>query len=283
MRTTPRPKALVVGIDGLRWDRIAVAAPPRLTGLIRSGHAVPSLLDVSSGTLTESGPGWSTVARGVWPDRHGVLDNTFAGARLTEYPDFLTRLKRARPELSTLVALDWPPLYEQGVFGADVDVRLLGDGEEHSYPVEDARLTAAAVDHLLDGDPDAAFVYLGSVDIAGHLWGAMSPEYTHWLHETDRWLGALLDAVGTRVTYRGEHWLVLVTTDHGHRDEGDHGGHSDAERSTFVVAHAAGRDGGLRPDTALVDVAATVLDHLGVAVPAELAGRPAWRDGPAGM
>jgi predicted AlkP superfamily pyrophosphatase or phosphodiesterase len=263
-------KVLVVGIDGLRWDRIAPVAPARLGALIQPGRFVPSLLDVSSGTETVSGPGWSTVACGVWPGKHGVLDNTFAGARFDAFPDFLTVSKRARPELSTLAVVNWPPLVECGVFGPEIDTLLVGDGEEHSYAVEDARMIAAAVERLRDGDPDAAFVYLGSVDMAGHLWGAMAPEYADWLTSVDGWLGELLDAVTKRPTYPDEDWLVLVTTDHGHLDEGGHGGYTDAERSTFVVATID-----LRDDTVLVDVAATALHHLGVDVPDWFDGRNA--------
>jgi Type I phosphodiesterase / nucleotide pyrophosphatase len=263
-------KVLVIGIDGLRWDRIDPVAPVRLGALKRPRRFVPSLLDVTSGTETVSGPGWSTVARGVWPDKHGVLDNTFAGARFDEFPDFLTVLKRARPELSTLAVVNWPPLVESGVFGPEIDTLLVGDGEEHSYAVEDARMTAAAVALLRDGEPDAAFVYLGLVDMAGHLWGAVAPEYAEWLQAVDGWLGELLDAVTARRTYPDEDWLVLVTTDHGHLDEGGHGGYTDAERSTFVIA-----TGDLRDDTVQVDVAATALHHMGVDLPAWFDGRNA--------
>ena len=71
--------------------------------------------------------------------------------------------------------VNWPPLAECGVFGPEIDTLLVGDGEEHSYGVEDARMTAAAVAELRDGEPDAAFVYLGAVDMAGHIWGALAP------------------------------------------------------------------------------------------------------------
>ena len=82
-------KVLVVGIDGLRWDRIEPAAPSRLGALMKPGRFVPSLLDVSSGTrpcrgrLVHGGPR-------LWPGKHGVLDNTFVGSRFDEFPDFLT-------------------------------------------------------------------------------------------------------------------------------------------------------------------------------------------------
>lgn len=60
-----------------------------------------------------------------------------------------------------------------------------------------------------------------------------------------------------------------MTTDHGHRDEGGHGGDSWEERQAFVVA--AGGDVRMRPGITNVDIAPTVLTHLGVPVD------PAWQ------
>lgn len=272
---TSADKLLVLGLDGLRWDRIAAAPAPTLQALISGGLFAPSLLDVGSGAPTLSGPGWSTMATGVWPERHGVRDNTLAGARFDAYPDFLTRLKHAHPDLSTFVAVDWPPLVEQGVFSAALDAHVVADGEENGYYVEDERLTAVATRLLRDQDPDAAFVYLGTVDIIGHGWGAMSDQYLDGISKVDGWVGELLAAVRARPARATERWLVLITTDHGHRDEGDHGGFTDAERSTFIIATGDGVAPGRRDDHALVDIATTALHHFGVEPQPgwELAGR----------
>lgn len=262
-------KALIIGIDGLRWDRVHPGNAPRLTALARSGVFAPSLLDVSSGTRTDSGPGWSTIATGVWPDKHGVLDNSFSHHRYGRYPDFLTRLARAGH--TTFAAVDWPPLHERGTFGAEIGTIVVGDGEEHGYLVEDERMTAAAVEGLHGSD--ATFVYLGCVDIAGHMTGALSTEYSVAIERVDAMVGRLLDAVASRRTFAPERWLTMVTTDHGHRDEGDHGGYSDAERATFILATMHGLPAGRRDGTALVDLAPTVLHHFELPVPSELDGR----------
>jgi hypothetical protein len=88
-------------------------------------------------------------------------------------------------------------------------------------------------------------------------------------------VGELLAAVRARPTRAAERWLVLITTDHGHRDEGDHGGFTDAERSTFIIATGDGVTPGRRDDHSLVDVAATALHHFRVEPQAAwgLAGR----------
>jgi len=46
----------------------------------------------------------------------------------------------------------------------------------------------------------------------------------------------IVDAVTHRAQTLGEDWLVVLTTDHGHLDEGGHGGDDPRERESWVVA-----------------------------------------------
>jgi hypothetical protein len=213
------------------------------------------------------------MATGVWPDKHGVRDNSFTGADYGAHPDFLTLLKQTDPALSTFAALDWPPLAEQGTFGPAIDLLLVADGEEHGYYTEDARIAGAATAVLRHQDPDATFIYLGCVDMVGHGCGALSTEYTEAIGRVDGWVGDLTDAVASRPGYADERWLILVTTDHGHLDEGGHGGYTDTERRTFILAIGTDVSPGLHLDGRLVDVAATVLHHFGLEIPVRLDGR----------
>jgi CubicO group peptidase (beta-lactamase class C family) len=72
----------------------------------------------------------------------------------------------------------------------------------------------------------------------------------------------------------GEDWMVVVTTDHG-RDPvtgKDHGGQTARERTTWIVTNQSRLDarftGG---SSAIVDIAPSILQHLGIAPPAEVA------------
>ncbi len=97
----------MVGIDGLRWDRVEPSGAPRLAQLRAGGVFEPNLLPADYDAETESGPGWATIATGVWPSKHGVRDNTFDGKRFDRYPDFLTRM--ARTSLSTVAIMPSRP------------------------------------------------------------------------------------------------------------------------------------------------------------------------------
>ncbi|MHC0432509.1 alkaline phosphatase family protein [Streptomyces sp. O3] len=275
---TDTDKVLVIGLDGVNLDRLKQADAPRLKRLMAEGLTAESLLYARPMAATSSGPGWSTIATGVWPDQHGVRGNSFSGKRFDAYPDFLTRVENAKPSLDTYAAADWEPITSSDkggpIFGPKIDKRLSLKGDANGYDVEDPKIAAAASDELRNRDPDAAFVYLGEIDIAGHRYGAASQRYLDAIAKVDTLVGQVLDSVTARPTYDQENWKILVTTDHGHTDAGGHGGSSAQERGTFVIAKGAGIPAGsVRHDVRLVDVAATALDHVGVAT-AGLAGQP---------
>ncbi|MEU8434215.1 alkaline phosphatase family protein [Streptomyces sp. NPDC029216] len=266
---TTTGKVLVIGLDGVVLDRVKAANAPHLKGLMAEGLTARSTLYANPMAATSSGPGWSTIATGVWPDQHGVKDNTFTGKNYGTHPDFLTRAENAKPALNTYAAADWEPLTSTDaggpVFSAKVDKRLSLKGDRDGYGTEDPKTATAASAELRDGNPDASFVYFGQVDGAGHSYGAASQQYLDAIGRVDTLVGQLLTAVKARPAYAQENWKVLVTTDHGHTDAGGHGGSTLQERGTFVIAKGAGIPAGsVRDDVKLVDVAATALAQVGV-------------------
>ncbi|WP_060905987.1 alkaline phosphatase family protein [Streptomyces scabiei] len=296
-----RGKVLVVGMDGVRFDRLPLPRPPGggtpdslrppstapvLHGLMAAGAHGNSLLPYgevdgqaeggpsTSMAYTDSGPGWSSVLTGVWPDRHGVTGNDFTGADYSRHPDFLTRAVTTRPGLRTVAAVSWPELVLRGTLGPAIGRRVRYDGERDGYESADSLVARTAVRWLTEDDPDVVFVYFGATDEAGHAAGPLGPAYDRALLAQDAHLGRLLDAVAARRADPGradEHWTVLVTTDHGHLDSGGHGGDTRAEREVFVVLSEPGTPAGTRLDSPrLIDIAPTVLDRLGIPLD------PAW-------
>ncbi|BAU83501.1 nucleotide pyrophosphatase [Streptomyces laurentii] len=255
-------KVLVVGMDGLRHDRIDAAAAPHLKSLMANGTYGRSLLYSNPMAATLSGPGWSTISTGVWPDKHGVKDNTFTGRNYSAYPGFLARLHQVRPELSLFAAVDWPELDTFGTVTPGADAKVVYNND---YAVNDLTITEITEDVLRHQNPDVLFVYFGETDEIGHDHGAADPRYLAAIDVQDGYLGRLLAAIEARPTRAAEEWTVIVATDHGHTDAGGHGGSSVEERRTFVLAQGPGIAAGARPvDTRLVDVAATVFHQLGI-------------------
>ena len=254
---TKQAKTLVIGIDGATFDTFARADVPHLKQLMAEGMTARSNLYAEPMAPTVSGAGWSSIATGVWPDKHNVKDNNFTNPNYGQYPDYATRLETADPDVSTLVVGTWSPI-PQTIFGAKTDLRIAGGNDEGT--------TTKAVDYLAHGNPDSTFVHLDEVDGAGHSSGSSSDAYLKALHTADAQVGRMLDAVTSRPTYADEDWLVVVTADHGHTPTGGHGGNSPLERGTFVIAKGKGfAPGSVRHDVKITDVAPTVLRHEGVA------------------
>ncbi|MFJ4026780.1 alkaline phosphatase family protein [Paenarthrobacter sp. NPDC089989] len=252
-----RKKTLVIGLDGAAIAKFPPAGMPNVQGLMDSGMTATSNLFANPMAPTVSGAGWSSIATGVWPDKHNVVDNNFTAPNYAQYPDYLSRLETARSNASTLVVGTWSPI-PQKVFGEKVDLRIAGGN--------DAGTTAKAVDYLANGNPDSTFIHLDEVDGAGHSYGTERPEYAAALRTADGQVGEILNAVKSRPTYKSEEWLIVVTADHGHTPTGGHGGSTPAERQTFVIAQGKGiRAGSTRNDVKITDIAPTVLKHSGVA------------------
>ncbi|CCH35397.1 alkaline phosphatase family protein [Actinosynnema sp. NPDC047251] len=80
------PKVLLIGLDGARYDKLLAADTPNVHALAQRGFSSRSALYGSGMASTLSGPGWSSILTGVWPDKHKVKDNSFSGNVLTNFP-----------------------------------------------------------------------------------------------------------------------------------------------------------------------------------------------------
>jgi predicted AlkP superfamily pyrophosphatase or phosphodiesterase len=268
----PVKKVLVIGLDGVRVDVLAAAHTPVIDSLAVAGFFSA---EARTRVRTVSGPGWSSMVTGVRTDKHRVDNNNFEGNDYSTYPDFLTRIERQRPDLSTLAVLDWPPLgtTDSGgpLFSDAIDVKITFDGETDGYRPADSLSVEAAVQHLRDTDVDVAFVYLGEIDAVAHETSSRAPRYRESIERGDSLVGRMLEAVRSRPTYGDEDWLILLSTDHGRNDAGGHGGNSPSETTIFFLASGPSvSPGSTDCPPEIVDVAVTALAHMG------LAADPSW-------
>ncbi len=267
-----RKKVLLIGLDGVRVDIMASVDTPVIDSLAAAGFFSD---EAKTRVRTVSGPGWSSMTIGARTAKHLVDGNDFGGNDYATYPDFLTRIERERPDLNTFAVLDWPPLgtTDSGgpLFGEEIDVKINFDGEADGYRYADSLSVEVAVEQLRDTDVDAAFVYLGDIDVVAHETNSRSPQYKAAIEWADTRVGLLLQAVRERPTYDREDWLILMSTDHGRDDAGGHGGTSPSETTIFFLASGPSVEPGTRDcPPEIVDVAVTALAHMG------LGPDPAW-------
>jgi predicted AlkP superfamily pyrophosphatase or phosphodiesterase len=268
----PVKRVLYIGIDGTRFDAIEKAQTPQLDALLKDGIHSPTCLilgDRYRKNDTVSGPGWSSILTGVWADKHGVQNNTFAGMNYKEFPHFFARLKEVRPEAKTASFVTWEPIHKHITSAADVSVNY--EQKDHAildYDRYDNEATDAAVKQLTEDNPDALFLYIGQVDVAGHAKGfhPTVPEYIAAIERADKLVGRTIAAVKARKTYADEDWLILVTSDHGGKGTSHGGGHNTPEilNSFLIVSGPAANRGAFAEQVYLVDAPVTALAHLDV-------------------
>jgi predicted AlkP superfamily pyrophosphatase or phosphodiesterase len=207
---TSRTKILLIGIDGLILQRaIDSGRAATLATLRAESYFSEMVVDMP----TVSGPSWTTLLTGVTQQVHKVIDPSDVG-----------------PVIRTRVA-------DQSTEKHSIFIR---DGETNGYETVDVEVAQDAVRAIRDIAPDVSFVYFCGADEAGHLDGTIEGSYFDAIERIDRLVAQLYQAIHIRNQMHDEEWLIVITTDHGHRDEGGHGGDSPQERASFVIAHGVG-------------------------------------------
>jgi len=263
---------LMIGIDGVRPDALAVAKTPHLDKLNAGGAFADNALILSERYQkndTVSGPGWSSLLTGVWADKHGVQDNSFQGHDYESYPHFFARLKSQFPFARTGSFITWMPIDEYIVSHADVQ-RAFPPGDPPDYSAITEQAVEAAIEFLAHDAADATMIYFGQVDESGHSHGfhPSVKQYLAAIEEVDTHIGTLIDTIEARPNFKKENWLIVASSDHGGRGTAHGGGHDAPEilHTFFLVSGPAAKRGKLEEQTYIVDLPVTALTHLGVKI-----------------
>ncbi|MFC4127926.1 alkaline phosphatase family protein [Nocardia rhizosphaerae] len=279
-------KVVVIGIDGTLWSEVSAADAPNLERLAAQGSLARTSI---APNITMSCVSWATALTGVWGDKHGIQDNgsTCNAVPFAQYPTVFTQVERARPELSTASIGTWDTIgmiARTGRPHADrvAVTQIDPTGSGICETTADATATAAVVSAITEDGADLMFTHLDQVDIVGHTLRGIWPQaYRDAISRVDGLVGKIVAAVDARAAaHPAERWTVLVTTDHGHRPDGGHGGQSAYETASFVIARGPGFAAGVEHNGyTLADITPTVLDLLDVSAPANLDGESMVRGG----
>ncbi|MFN8457849.1 MAG: alkaline phosphatase family protein [Anaerolineae bacterium] len=192
---------VLVMIDGVRPDALALANCPNLNRLRSQGAWT---LSASSIMPSMTLPCHMSIFHSVTPGRHGITTNEWQP------------MARPLPGLVDLARLagrrcaffyNWEQLRHVSQAGS-LHFSYFRDNAYTDLVNGDQVIAAEAVRYIASDQPDFVFVYLGTVDIVGHLSGWMSPEYLAQLERVDKALGTLLAGLPAEST-------VLLQSDHG--------------------------------------------------------------------
>jgi hypothetical protein len=211
-------RVVLLGLDGFPHRAISAELTPRMWDLAQRGGRAPDggRTDLPSST----DPGFCSLLTGCKPVTHGVRTTSWRYARLPDWagvetprvPAIFDACRAASLRTAAIVADDrgllctgsadlrWPP---GGVIppGTPLDA--------HGYP-----LNAAVLPHLMSAitDPSLGLVFghVNEADTIGHDQGPDSEAAQACYRATDRLVGGLLDALGTRWSET----VIIIVSDH---------------------------------------------------------------------
>ena len=257
----PARRVIIVSIDGLRPDAIAMAPMSNLMVLMQSSaFTLGAQTVLPSVTLVSH----SSMLVGVCPSKHGVNWNDYIpdlgyaiGTDLFDIAHaagLRTYMYAGKEKLRQVTE---PSSLDQFIFVNDRDLVLV------------ERLIAE-----FPQDFGILFIHLALTDGMGHVYGWLSPEQLSVIRRADEALGLLLAALDAR-GLRGE-TLLILSADHGGHDT-THGSSLPEDMTIPWIAAGAGiQPKALTSPVHTMDTAATAAFALGLPIPAEWDGVPVY-------
>jgi hypothetical protein len=254
----------VILADGLRPDAVRAAPMPCLEALgrdyVRAAHVHTVRPSVTVAAL-------ASLATGVSPAAHGLIE---PGLRFLGRLGGLRPLPRELARHGLVTSIVTGTLARSAGPVAAALAAFAGIGRL-STRGRNARETAVAAREIFERLPAGLlFVYLPDCDRAGHAAGWMSAPYLRAAAEVDAAVSLFVSGLDDAT--------LMVVSDHGGggADPRDHDvAHPLNDAIPLVIAGRGVRRHRILADPiSLLDVPATILWHLGVAVPEVYEGRP---------
>lgn len=287
-QAAPARKAVFILLDGVPADVIERVPTPALDAIAAAGGYARAYVGGERGgptqTPTVSAPGYMSLLTGTWANKHNVRGNSNQSPNY-DYWNIFRIVETAEPARRSALFSTWtdnrtvliaPGRPDTGDFqldhvadGFEMDTIAFPHDRASRYILSiDERVTDEAAAHIATAGPDLTWVYLQYTDDAAHAFGD-TENFHAAVQQADAMVGRIWAAVQQRQAL-GEEWMIVVTTDHG-RDPTTgrgHGGQSDRERTTWIVSnHPALGERFRGGNAAIVDIAPSILQHLGIAVP----------------
>jgi hypothetical protein len=284
-------RVVIVVIDGLRVD--VSRRLPYLNELRRGGIDAVA----ASGYPTWSRPNYVNILTGVPPALSGVRTNHFHG--VVTLDSLMDRVRDQPVPMRAGFGSDYspvpslflrprsdgpivPPLLEPDpemtdseltdeeaaiVLRRAIKLDVRSDFDDTHYEPWPGGFREAASTVIATGD-GLAVLLVGAVDAAGHAYGGDSPEYAAAAFEVDAALRDVLAGLDLAQD------ALIVVADHGHSDNGGHGGlEPEVVEVPFILVGAGIVPGAALTDAQLSDVAPTAAALLGLPAPGHGIGR----------
>lgn len=238
-------------LDGVRPDALALAETPVLDSICRRGAWTMRAQAVMP-TLTL--PCHVSIFYSVPPAFFGITDNTWSPVT-HPFPGLIDQAALYHRRCAAFYS--WEPLRDVSVPGS-LEMAYHRHFAYEDYATGDNPVVEAATRYMTAEKPDFLFLYFGTPDIAGHLFGWMSAEYLAQISRVDALLGQFME------TTTGDD-AILIQSDHGGHER-THGDDipEDMTIPWMVAGPGIRQDHAIQGNVTLLDTAPTLARLLGI-------------------
>lgn len=252
-------RVVFVLVDGLRTD---TSLNPDVMPYLNELRGQGAWATMHSRPPSYSEPGYSVLFTGAWPD---LSDSPAVNADYENIPTWTQdNLFSAADRVGMQTAVSGYYWFEKLIPKNNVDASFYTPGEDQAA---DRAVVDAALPWLQSGDYQFVLVHIDQIDYAGHYEGG--PIDPRWDDAARRSDDLLREIVATLDLNQD---TLFVTSDHGHIDQGGHGGQDPITLIEPFLLVGNGVVPGTYEDTQMVDVAPTLAALLGANIPASSQG-----------
>ena len=252
------PITALVMVDGLRPDALAATDLPHIRRLqARSAYSLTARSVEPSLTL----PCHMSIFHSVPPARHGVTTNNYQ-PMARPLPGLMEQARAA--DRLCYFFHNWEPLRD---LNRPESLHFVYYRDNCYTPDGDLHIAEEAARVITRERPHFAFVYFGTIDVAGHVHGWMSPEYLAQARHVDQAVGMILDVLG-------QDDAILLLSDHGGHER-MHGTTLPEDMTTLwmVAGPTIRRNHEIQSPVTLIDTAPTLAHIMNVPTHRDWEGR----------
>ena len=215
-----KPYLILISLDGFRWDYLEKYKPPHLINFIKNGINSESLIPSFP---TKTFPNHYTIATGMYPDKHGIIANSFYS-----YDKDMTYRIRDRAMVEDGSFYEGNPIWIQAnksnmvtasYFFVGTEANIQGLKPTYYYRFDNSVKNEVRVNQAIDWlklppkkRPHLITMYFSDMDDTGHKYGTKNDEeLKKTLFELDKQLGVLfkgIEKTGLPVN-------IIIVSDHG--------------------------------------------------------------------
>jgi alkaline phosphatase D len=216
-----KPYVVMVSLDAFRWDYDSIHGTPVLDDIAANGVMAERLIPSFP---TKTFPNHYTIATGLYPDHHGLVNNSFYAPDL----DLVYRIgDRAMVANGAFYGGEplWVTARKQGMKSASFywvgsEAPIQGVQPDYWKPYDEEVPFADRVDTVLkwlslpaNKRPHLVTLYFEEPDAVSHSYGPLSPETGAVVTSLDSLLGVLRQGL-SRLPH-GKNINLIVLSDHG--------------------------------------------------------------------